>query len=355
MTASRRDAGTAGARLEWADFARGAAILCVVYFHATLFLNPIGIDQTLGRAKAVFELFPLPAFFILAGVFSARGVREWSFGTLLKRRVAPLLYMYVLWSVARFVMFAAAPAIPARDTDIPASDPVSLLLLPVLPASLYWFLFALALFEIVAWLVRRAPRWLVVSVAAVLSTAFTSGLLNTSTIAWNRIGALLVFFVVGAFYSAEIRSAVATYTPIRLVIALVAFGAVAGALAFYRPATGIPFAVLVAQCLAVWAAFLASVPLAKLRGLRFVRESGRASLPIYLVHLFAIAPLAWLLSLLSPDWNALVNILVTVGVSAIAVLCGFGLARLARFAPWLLAPVLRRPQNQPTSASAAVR
>ena len=51
-----------GTRLGWADLVRGAAMICVVYFHATLFLGAVGIDETLGRA-----LIAVAGLSILAG------------------------------------------------------------------------------------------------------------------------------------------------------------------------------------------------------------------------------------------------------------------------------------------------
>lgn len=329
------------ARKEWIDLTRGAAIICVVYFHATLFLAAVGVDHTLGRAKAVFELFPLPAFFLIAGILASRGVVEGTFGDLARRRLLPLAYVYVLWSLLRFAMFALFPALPSRDTDIAPGDPLSLALLPVLPASVYWFLYALLLFLVVAWLVRRVPRWIVVPAAAVVSALFSSGLVNTGTIVWNRVGALAVFFVAGVFFARELATAVERSRPGHLVAVLGAFGAVAATMALFRGLTGIPGAVLVGQCAAVAAAMLVARRLERLRALSFVAASGRASLAIYLVHLFAIAPLAYAVGLLQPDWPAAVNIATAAAVAAVAILAGFALVRAAAVAPWLIAPLFR--------------
>lgn len=328
-------------RLAWADFARGAAILCVVYFHSTLFLMVVGIDQTLGRVKLAFELFPLPAFFLIAGIFGARSVLDGSLRDLAVKRLVPLAYVYVLWSLIRFGMFAAFPSLPSRDNDIAPTDPLSIMLLPVLPASLYWFLYALILFFLVAWLVRRAPRWIVLTATAVVSTLFTSGIVDTRTIAWNRIGALMFFFAAGVFLSREIVAAMRRATARHIVIVVAGYGALLALLFVFRGAARVPFVVLAGQCLAVAVALLLSRELARVRGLAWVSAAGRTSLPIYLVHILVIPPLAFAIGLLRPDWPAAANIAVTFAVTAVAVLAGFGIGILARRAPWLLAPVLR--------------
>ncbi|MEU1971720.1 acyltransferase [Microbacterium sp. NPDC019599] len=339
-------------RLGWADFARGAAIVCVVYFHATLFLGTVGIDQTLGRVKLALELFPLPAFFLIAGIFSARSILDGSFRDLVLKRLLPLGYVYVLWSVLRFALFAAFPALPSRETDIAPTDPMSLVLLPALPASLYWFLYALLLFTIVMRLVRRLRRWIVLTAAAVLSTLFTTGVVNTSTIAWDRIGALLFFFAAGVLMSREIIAAMSRARAHHLVFAVAGYAAIVAVLFFFRGASRVPFVVLAGQCLAVAAALLISRQLVKVPMLGFVSSIGRTSLPIYLVHILVIPPIAYALGLVDPDWPAVVNITVTVAVTTVALLAGYGLQALAFRAPWLLAPILRvRSRGRPDAQS----
>ncbi|HWI31637.1 MAG TPA: acyltransferase family protein [Microbacterium sp.] len=334
-------------RLGWADFARGAAILCVVYFHASLFLGVVGIDHTLGRAKLAFELFPLPAFFLIAGVFGARGILDGSFRELAAKRLIPLAYIYALWSLLRFAMFALFPALPSRDTDIPPGDPLSLVMLPVLPASLYWFLYALALFTLVVWALRRVPRWVLVAGSAVLSTLFTAGIVNTHTIAWNRIGALLFFFAIGVCFSREIVAAMRVSRPRHLAIALVAYAGIVVLLFMFRGAGRVPFVVLVGQCIGVAALLMASKQLARVPALGFVSHSGRQSLPIYLVHILVIPPIVLVLGALGAHGPAAMNIAIAIAVTAFAVVAGFGLAALATRAPWLLAPTLRVPAKAP--------
>lgn len=328
-------------RLGWADFARGAAILAVVYFHATLFLGVVGVDHTLGKAKVAFELFPLPTFFLIAGLFGARDVLDGTFRNLAVKRLIPLAYVYVLWSLLRFTMFALFPALPSRDTDIAAADPMSLALLPVLPASLYWFLYALALFTLITWMLRRVPRWALVAASGVVSTLFTAGIIETGTVAWNRVGALLFFFAVGVCFSREIIAAMGRATYRSLIVSILAYAVVVAVLFVFRGATRLPLVVLTAQCVSVVAVLLVSKQLARIGSLRWVSSAGRQSLPIYLVHILVIPPLALAVGMLSPTWPAVVNIAVAVAVTALAVLAGFGLAAIGPKVPWLFAPVLR--------------
>lgn len=326
-------------RLGWVDAAKGMAMLAVVYFHVTLFLGEVGVDDALGRVKLAFELFPMPAFFLLSGLLNRRSA-SWSFAELWRRRLLPILYIYVVWSLLRFVFYSFFPFFVTDVADAPPNSPFTLVLLPVLPTSSYWFVYALALFTLAAWLIRKLPPLLQLGFAAVISAAISSGWLNTHTIAWDRIGALFFFFLLGTLEWRRIRIAVARSPWWAIVLAAVLLLAQIATL--YLPPTRVlgrvPFYVLVAQLLAVYLGFQVARLVARARWLGFVGLVGRQSLPIYLIHLFLIAPIAALVGLMSPDWPRVVDILVCVVVTAFVVVMCLMLARLSSSARWLFAP-----------------
>jgi len=186
-------------RKAWADVTKGVAIILVVYYHASLYLQHYGIDGTIDRAKAVLELFPMPAFFLVAGLFGAR-MTTWTFRELWYRRLWPVLYLYLEWSVVRTVFYLVVPGVSGELGELHATHPLTLALLLVWPSSRYWFLYALFLFILLAWLLRRLPAAVQVGLLAVVSTFFTTGLVQTPNLGWNRIGALAVFYVAGVVY-----------------------------------------------------------------------------------------------------------------------------------------------------------
>ena len=330
-------ATTTGLRIGWVDFAKGLAMLAVVYFHVTLFLGYEGVDNALGRAKLAFELFPMPAFFLLSGLWNRRST-TWSFPELWRRRLLPILYLYVVWSMLRFAFYLVFPFLETDAADMAPTDPRTLLLLPVLPTSSYWFVYALALFTLAAWLLRRVNPVVQLVLAAALSTAFTTGLLDTNTIAWNRICALFFFFLLGSLESRRIRVLVGRASVLVAVVSLLALAALIAGMFFYRGAIRWPFYVLAGQLLAVFVVFQASRVLARLRWLDWVSLVGRQSLAIYLIHLFAIAPIAALIGLLRPDWPRFVDIAVCVAVTAVVVLICLLVARASSRLRWLYTP-----------------
>jgi uncharacterized membrane protein YcfT len=326
-------------RLGWVDAAKGMAMLAVVYFHVTLFLGEVGVDDALGRVKLAFELFPMPAFFLLSGLLNRRSA-TWTFGELWRRRLLPILYIYVVWSLLRFAFYTAFPNLVTDVADASPNNPMTIVWLPVLPTSSYWFVYALALFTLAAWLIRKLPPLVQLGIAAVISAGITSGWLDTHTIAWDRIGALFFFFLLGTLEWRRIRIAVAR-SPwwVIAIAAVVLLGQIA---TLYLPATRIlgrvPFYVLIAQMLAVFLGFQVARLIARASWLGFVSLIGRQSLPIYLIHLFLIAPIAALFALVSPAWPRLVDIGVCVVITAVVVVLCLLIAKLSTYARWLFAP-----------------
>lgn len=182
-------------RQGWVDLAKGVAIVMVVAYHALLFLASADVGVApLGRARLALELYPMPAFFLLAGAMQQRLVTS-PWPLVWQRRVLPLVYLLVVWTLVRFAFFTAVPTARA-DGPLSGRDPATLLLALVAPSSVYWFLWALALVTVVTWLTRRHPVASVVG-AVLVSGAVTSGLLVTGVFAWDRALAFLAPYVVG--------------------------------------------------------------------------------------------------------------------------------------------------------------
>lgn len=290
----------------WVSFAKGLAIVMVVFYHTALYFSEAGVSGVPGRLKVAFELFPIPAFFLISGVFSKR-MADWSFPDLWRRRLLPILYLYLLWSVIRFFFYFVMPWLNAEVGAISARDPLALVAIVIGPANSYWFLYALLLFTVAAWLLRRVPRLLQIIPMLVLSAAITSGLISSDTVVWDRVGALFVFFLIGMHYSDAISNAVAKARPPSLGLALVGLAAVV--LALYLPGLArVPFVATIGQALAVTVGILASKYLARLRPLAFIAEMGDKSLQIYVIHIYVISLLASGLGLVTTDeWPRFVD------------------------------------------------
>ncbi|GAA1982717.1 acyltransferase [Microbacterium pumilum] len=324
-------------RKAWVDVAKGIAILLVVTYHASLYLAKSG--GLLGMPwimKAPLELFPMPAFFVLAGMLSARTL-GFTFSDLWRRRVLPMLYLYAVWSVIRFIFYIVIPGANAEVGDLPANSPITLALIFLWPSSSYWFLYALALFTVAAWAIRRVPVAVQVAVTAVLCAVTTSGLLDTQNVGWNRVIGLFIFYVVGVHFAKQIFEGVARVRVWFLPIALVVFGGYVGALIFLG-LRDVPGAALIGQLLAVVVGFSFAQLIAPLRVTAFLARWGSLSLYIYLYHLFLIVPVATIVGLIGwtgPRWAGfLVQAALTLAAIEFAVL----MMKLTGRFKWLYLP-----------------
>lgn len=279
-------------RRDWMDVVKGAAIIMIVAYHVSLFLNSLGMDAAgVGRARIVLDLFPMPAFFLISGLFQTR-IQSWSFADLWRRRLRQYLYLYVVWSLLRFVFYLIVPNVRADGAGTAASDPLALLGILVWPISSYWFIYALFVFTLVLWASRVLPAWVLVAAALVASTLMSAGLIDTENVGWNRMIEYFVFFVLGATFQRRIHAAVERTTPLVIVGSIVAFAGFAAFATFVPRVAGIPGVAFIGQVLVVAAGFTLATRVARVRPLGWLSYIGVRSLNVYLVHIFVIALLA---------------------------------------------------------------
>ena len=335
MPTNRNEGVVAQGRATWMEPTKGLAILLVVGYHSTLYLQAEGMDVVLGRAKAAFELFPMPAFFLIAGMFAARQ-KAFTLRALWRRRLLQLVYLYVVWSIIRALFYLTIPGLNGELGELSATDPRAVLLLLVWPSSSYWFLWALCLFTLVYWGVARAPAWAQLAGSGVVSVLFSARWVEVPNLGWNRVGALFFFFVLGAVASGRIRAAVARAEPVHLVLATAGFLLVSALIALgWR---WVPPVVLAGQLLAVAAGVQLCRLLIRFRVFGFLSRVGTDSLRLYLLHLYVIVPAAALLGSLELDLPRGAVLGVQLGLTAVTVLAAGLLGRLTGRARWLYLP-----------------
>jgi len=97
-----------GNRLAWIDYARGIAIILVLYRHIFEGISRSGVEAAqyswLEHANIIFYSFRMPLFFILSGVFIAKSLAKRGVKSLIINKVNILLYPYLLWSVIQITL-----------------------------------------------------------------------------------------------------------------------------------------------------------------------------------------------------------------------------------------------------------
>lgn len=132
-------------RVGWIDTAKGAAILLVVLWHTALTAQMLGdfppwldsLNQNLASVR-------MPLFFLASGLLMERLVeRPWE--QLVRKRIAPLAWVLVLWTAIGSGIHLGVQPLPWRDIPFPEVTQVLWL-----PQANLWFVYALLVFTILA-------------------------------------------------------------------------------------------------------------------------------------------------------------------------------------------------------------
>jgi uncharacterized membrane protein YcfT len=285
----------AAPREAWGDALKGMLILLVVLWHVIMksYLQigwnlGLPIPGVWGMAGDLIWSFMMPLFLLISGYFaSAALTRPWS--VVARTRIARFFYLYLVWSLIHVIAMWAFPDFP---TLVPRSVAEFVEYLTISPPNT-WYLYALAIYFLVAKALVRLPPWLLIAAATVLAVSVSAGYVEVVS---NR-GSLLynfVFFLIGLHLAPQVLRLVrrATLSTALLLIAgyLVAFGAMR--LTQTETLLGVwPLVSAVGVVMGLAAApLLARTPVIG-AGLTAL---GRRTLPIYLIHmpLLALADLA---------------------------------------------------------------
>lgn len=272
-------------RVAWIDVARAIAILLVVFFHVSHGLDARGwaIDP-LPTLNWQLSTFRMPLFFVVSGILASNHVYRLSLKQLFWRRIVLLLWVYTLWSTIRWSYYAMVP-LPYDDSISPNFSPLTAF---VVPTSVMWFLYALVLYLLAAWCLRRLPTVVQLGLAACVSLAFATELIKLgSAYTWTAIGTHLVFFIAGTIGSQFIRRLADRVTVSWFFVSAVVFAG-GTILRHFLPIPSVTmFIVAVAGaafgiCLAVMLSRVSWIQ----RPLSFI---GARTLPIYVTHALLIS------------------------------------------------------------------
>ncbi|HYH29072.1 MAG TPA: acyltransferase family protein [Pseudonocardia sp.] len=273
-------------RLDWVDAAKGLSILLVVAHHTVWYLQRSGqAPWPVVVGNEALASLRMPLFFLASGLFVA-GALAGSWRAMLHKRVAFFLYLYVIWTIIRFTFFATLVP-PVVDPD-DSANPVALAWALLLPGPSMWFLYALAVFAVVAKLVRRLPVAVQLGATGVLSALVGAGLVEFGDTRWTYMSRFLFFFLLGC-YARPLVERLARATSLLRVVALAVVCVAAAGAAVALGLRSIPGVALGLQCLAVGFGVLFAAWICRYRLGRPLVALGRQTLPIYLTHMLWLA------------------------------------------------------------------
>lgn len=280
------------------DIARGAAIVMVVFLHASQSLNAPPIYYEIN----VYAGLRMPLLLVISGYLTARSMTA---GHSLGRRSLLFAWLFTLWSLITLGVRALVSGTLVT--------PQALIHEWLLPTSPLWYIWALSLLTLTLPLVRHVSRWWILAGTATVSMLLYTRFIEIDSFAWDHVLRHTMFFFVGALCSPLIESRLRG-TDHRgwlvavggIVLCELVDGAARSALGF--PPFGLlkqALACVIALQLAVFAAHITiiRVPFAWL---------GRNALPIFLGHVALIELMSPYAELIALDRLAVIPLAVAV-------------------------------------------
>lgn len=338
-------AGTKGTRIDWVDYAKGICIILVVMMHSTL-----GVEKAAGDISwlngfiAWAKPFRMPDFFLISGLFLATRIdRPWR--QYLDTKLLHFAYFYILWMSIQFAM--KSWGILLSDGPLAALEAWGTGLIQ--PYGTLWFIYLLAVFFVVAKLLRPVPPLLVFALAALLEMAA----IETGSLIVDEFCARFVYFYAGfwlAKYVFAFADEVAGLNPLAILAGLVMWGII-NAILVSNGAAALPGIGLILGFIGAGAVVSAAVLLQRFAFATPIRYCGENSIVIYLAFfLFMAGSRTALLKMGLVDDLAVVSLIVTAAGVAGPVLLFWAVRRtplsfLFRRPGWARIPATpRRPE-----------
>lgn len=197
-------------RLDWPDVAKGLSIIGVVLLHVSLAV-PEGMDTVAAQVNRILDPLRMPLFFLVSGFFSAK-VFRFTFADLFRRRLWFFLVPYLVWGpIELWLKF--------REYHMFDHSPMPVLAVYVdqlsVGKSMYWFLYALVVFNIILWLTRTLPAW------AGVAVGFAPILILPLHLDFHMVGKAVLYlpaFLIGAHLRGRIGAFAAEGTSLRNIV-----------------------------------------------------------------------------------------------------------------------------------------
>lgn len=185
--------GKTKGRIDWIDTVKGLTIALVVIEHTTYGVQASTqhLPEIFGVISEFAKPFRMPLFFLVAGLFAQKALFA-DRRTFLDGKVVHFAYFYFLWSVIQI----GIKMIPHSGGNWDITY-VNLLMIPIQPFAVLWFIYELAIFFLVLRALRDASKLLVFLFAISLYfLQLDTGWMLIDEFAWR-----FVWFVAGIYGS----------------------------------------------------------------------------------------------------------------------------------------------------------
>ena len=164
----------ADSRLKWVDYAKGIAIILVVYRHLLIGINRSGLaaHEILMQANEVVYTFRMPLFFILSGIFIRKGIQKRSVAKFINSKFETIIYPYLIWATLQVTIQILLTGYINADRTW-----VDYTYIFTRPRSIdqFWFLYALfntAMLYLLSFKLLKGNRYMLLAVGVALQGLF---------------------------------------------------------------------------------------------------------------------------------------------------------------------------------------
>lgn len=321
-----------GSRVDWIDAAKGLSIFLVTLYHVVDLSSFIGLSVGFAtKINNYIQPIRMPLFFAAAGVFAGSSITL-SWGALFAKRIWSFIWLFVTWTVVRWLFVGFVAANPKAVDEGTAITEIGWTML--MPVTGLWFLWSLAIFFIVAKALHDIDRRIGFLMALAVSLFALAYLRNAQGPYIQNLAhrnSLMYFFF---FYTAATYPQIVTALGRMRIAPAAALGAVAW-ISFYVLAMRMPWPLIKAPLLlcssltGVGALFLFARKLNQHRGLgRVLRYLGANTLPIYVAQVPVIIAMLLLVRPYSEQMGREANLLMLI-ITALVMCITLGLRHVA--------------------------
>lgn len=281
-------------RVDWVDYAKGLSIILVVSTHS-MFVDPNSglYSETIIFLNDLVHRVRMPLFFFLSGLFIHKAMTS-SIQSFLRFKVSHLLYLYVLWSIIRYLTSTVPEHILLGGADGGLGSIFKIFISP--PATL-WFIYALLVFMIVTRLTKRAH--LVTFITAIILYIVSPYIgINNFDFLFKLIS-FYPFFLSGYLFSGFTLNKANNFKYYYLLFPAIYFAIVA--YLTYIDVSQSRLQVLIFSFAGIVAGIILSLLLTRFSAFSWLSYVGKNTLPIYVMHYFPIGVFRLILPSVIPN------------------------------------------------------
>ncbi|MBU0612143.1 acyltransferase [Patescibacteria group bacterium] len=278
-------------RTDWIDYAKGIAIILVVYGHVLVGINGSELEITEKFFKYSFDVIwslHMPVFFFIAGLYVNKSLSNRGFIPFLTNKIKVLGYPYIVWSI----IFGSLWIVLGNYTNTKNMSIYDILSIPYKPISIYWFLYVLLLmhstFAIVSKFKINLPAILIlISLGLVLFIPKFDEAIHEELRVINKFTFNFIYFSLGYIYNKYFIDSIINRnsSSINTIIVLCFFILFEYLVFFVKIIPPFRLTKVSLTIFGIMTVCFVSKYLAQKNWLKLIKIAGYYSMPIYLAHL----------------------------------------------------------------------